>query len=75
MGSKKHHYRKRDHRKYSIRLGKGRRNRRFLRFNHKLETQHHSVEKKYARFQEEKGKIRPESIKHKELKTVNYILF
>ena len=59
-----------DHRKYLIKLDNGRRiwrNRRFLRLNQEVETQHQPVEEKRVRFQEEKGETRPERIKQKKL--------
>ena len=56
-----------DHRKYLVKLENGRkiwRNRRFLRLNHEMESQHQPMEKKHVRFQEEKGTRRSERIKH-----------
>ena len=54
-----------DHRKYLIKLDNGRkiwRNRRFLRLNHEMETQHQPM-KKHVRFQEEMKQRRSERIK------------
>ncbi len=55
-----------DHRKYLIKLDNGRniwRNRRFLRLNHEMETQHKPMKKKHVRFQIEMGQRRSERIK------------
>ena len=47
-----------DHRKYLIKLDNGRkiwRNRRFLRLNHEMETQHQPIKKKHVRSPQEMG--------------------
>ena len=55
-----------DHRKYLIKLDNGRkiwRNRRFLRLNHEMETQHQPTKTKHVRFQEGMEQRRSERIK------------
>ena len=66
MGSKGQHHRKRRPSKVFNQVGQREKDladRRFLRLNHGVETQHQPVEKKHVRFQEEKGKRRSERIK------------